>query len=153
MDRGISLLYIFIVTFVYTLSCALSILLVTRLDCTHSRYSPLKGRGIVVMFGIEFHIDLHQIEDAMTNVGDIVNVISHDQVVMANPIVLGTWSLAYHMVYIFNYLSIKTPQLDVFRKIVMRAEMACSKKRRRRRRSYLLGMCALTMEEQGSKVM
>jgi hypothetical protein len=113
----------------------------------------LKERGIVVMFGIEFHMDLHQIEDEMTNVGDNVNVISHDQVVMANPLVLGTWSLAYPMAYIFNYLSIKTPHLDVFRKIVMRAEMACLKKRRRRRRSNLLGMCALTVEEQGSKVM
>jgi hypothetical protein len=58
----------------------------------------LKERGIVVMFGIEFHMDLHQIEDEMTNVGDNVNVISHDQVVMANPLVLGTWTI-YSITY------------------------------------------------------
>ena len=42
------------------------------------------------MFIIEFHIDSHQIEDEVTSVGDNVNIISLDQVVMANPLVLGT---------------------------------------------------------------
>lgn len=63
------------------------------------------------MFIIEFHIDSHQIEDEVTNVGDNVNVISHNQAVMANPFVLGTWSLAYPTALYFHYLSIKTPHL------------------------------------------
>ena len=62
----------------------------------------MKVGGIGVMFIIEIHIDLHQIEDEVTNFGDNLNIISHYQVVIANPLVLGTWSLAYRTTYMFT---------------------------------------------------